>query len=118
MVTPFPDSENDEMLANQFADYFTEKIRAIRVRLEENPTYKPQETAKAFMSKFDRVTESEVAKCIRSMASKSCELDVIPTTILKQVLDTVIIPITSIINVSLENRIFASKWKQPLFILS
>ena len=24
MVTPFPDSENDEMLANQFADYFTE----------------------------------------------------------------------------------------------
>ena len=114
IVTPFPDSESDEMLANQFADYFTEKIRAIRVRLEEHPTYKPQETAKVFMSKFGRVTESEVAKCIRSMASKSCELDAIPTTILKQVLDTVIEPITSIVNVSLENGIFASKWKAPI----
>ena len=49
---------------------FTEKIRAIRVRLEEHPNYTPQETAKAFMSRFERVTESEVAKCIRSMASK------------------------------------------------
>ena len=114
IVIPFPDSESDEMLVNQFADYFTEKIRAIRVRLEEYPTYKPQETAKAFMSKFERVTGSEVAKCIRSMASKSCELDAIPTTIFKQLLNTVIDPITSIVNVSLENGILASKWKTAI----
>ena len=63
------------------------------------------------MSKFDQVTESEVARCIRSMASKSCELDAMPTTTFKQVLDTVIGPITSIVNVSLENGIFISKWK-------
>ena len=62
IVTPFPDSESDVILANQFADYFTEKIRVFRSRLEEHPMYKPQETAKAFMSKFERVTESEVAK--------------------------------------------------------
>ena len=66
------------------------------------------------MSKFDWVTESEVARCIRSMASKSCELDAIPTTTLKQVLDTVIGPITSIVNVSLEKGIFASKWKTAI----
>ena len=29
IATPFPDSESNEMLANQFADYFMEKIRAI-----------------------------------------------------------------------------------------
>ena len=114
IVTPFPDSESNEMLANQFAYYFTEKIKAIRVRLEEHPTYKPQGTAKAFMSKFQRVTESEVAKCIRSMASKSCELDAIPTTIPKQVLDTVMEPVTTIVNVSFENGIFASKWKTAI----
>ena len=45
------------------------------------------------------------------MASKSRELDAIPTTTPKQVLDTVIVPITRIVNVSLENGIFASKWK-------
>ena len=117
IITPFLDSESDEMLANQFADYFTETIRAIRVRLEEHPTYKPQETAKAFMSKFERVTESEVAKCIRSMASKLCELDAIPSTILKQVVDTVIVPITTIVNVSLENGILCQNGKLLLFIL-
>ena len=74
IVTPFLDSDSDVILANEFADYFAEKIRLIRSRLEEHPMYKPQETAKAFMSKFERVPESEVAKCIRSMASKSCEL--------------------------------------------
>ena len=113
-VTPFPDSENDVTLANEFANYFKEKIRAIRSRLEKHPMYKPHETANAFISKFEMVSESEVAECIRSMASKSCELDVIPTRILKQVLNTVIEPITRIVNVSLEKGIFASKWKTAI----
>ena len=91
-----------------------EKIGAIRVSLEEHPIYNPQETATAFMSKFDQLTENEVARCIRSMAGKSCELDAIPTTTLNQVLDTVIVPITRIVNVSLENGIFASKWKTAI----
>ena len=66
----FPDSISDELLANQFADYFMEKIRAIRDSLEGYPIYNPHETAKAFMCKFDQVTESEVARCITNMASK------------------------------------------------
>ena len=36
-VTPFPDSENDITLANEFANYFMEKIRVIRSRLGETP---------------------------------------------------------------------------------
>ena len=68
----------------------------------------------SFISKFEMVSESEVAECIRSMASKTCELDAIPTRILKQVLNTVIEPITRIVNVSLEKGIFASKWKTAI----
>ena len=113
-VTPFPDSENDVTLANEFANYFMEKIRVITSRLEKHPMYKPQETANAFISKFEMVSESEVAECIRSMASKLCELDAIPTRILKQVLNTVIVPITRIVNVSLEEGIFALKWKTAI----
>ena len=48
------------------------------------------------------------------MASKSCKLDAIPTTTLKQVLDTVIAPITRIVYVSFENGIFVSKWKTAI----
>ena len=105
VVTPFPDSESDEMLAHQFVDFFLEKIKTIRDSLGRHP----QETAKALMCKFEQVTETEVLRCIRNMASKLCELDAIPTTTLKQVLDTIIVPITRIVNVSLESEIFASK---------
>ena len=48
------------------------------------------------------------------MASKSSELDAVPTTTFKQVLDTIIAPITRIVNVSLESGIFASKWKTAI----
>ena len=100
--SPFPDTESNEMLANEFADFFMEKIKRIRDSLEVHPTYDPQATAKAFMYKVEQVTEKEVTKCIREMASKSCELDAIPTTTLKQVLDTIVAPITRIVNVLLE----------------
>ena len=90
--SPFPNSESDKMLANEFADFFMEKVKRIRDSLEVHPTYNPQATVKAFMCKFEQVTEKEVAKCIRDMASKSWELDAIPTTTLKQVLDTIITP--------------------------
>ena len=86
-----------------------EKIKRIRNSLKVHPTYNPQVTAKAFMYKFEQVTIKEVTKCIREMASKSCELDAIPTTTPKQVLDTIIAPITRIVHVSLESGIFASK---------
>ena len=114
IVTPFPDSVSDELLTNQFADYFMEIIRAIRDGLGGYPIYNQHQTANAFMCKFDQVAESEVARCIRNMASKSCELDAIQTTTLKQVLDTIIVPITKIVNVSLESGIFASKWKTAI----
>ena len=81
--SPFPDSESIKMLANVFTDFFMEKIKRIRDNLEVYPTYDPQATAKAFMCKFEKVTKKEVAKCNREMASKSCELDAIPTTTLK-----------------------------------
>ena len=107
--SPFLDSESDKMLANELADFFMEKIMTIRDSLEAYPIYDPQATAKTFMCKFEQVAKKGVTKCIREMASKSFELDTIPTTTLKQVLDTVIELITRIVNVLLESGIFALK---------
>ena len=114
LYSPFPNSESDEMLANEFADFSMEKIKRIRDSLEVHPTYHQQAIAKAFMCKFEQVTKKEVIKCIREMASKSCKLDAIPTTTLKQVLNTIIAPITRIVNMLLESGIFASKWKTAI----
>ena len=38
---PLPDNDNPEDLANEFADYFMDKIGKIRDSLADKPTYKP-----------------------------------------------------------------------------
>ena len=58
--------------------------------------------------------EDQVEKIIRSMPSKCCELDVMPPTILKQIIPSVITPITKHINESLEKGVFADKWKTAI----
>ena len=55
-----------------------------------------------------------MAKIIMGMASKSCESDWVPTTLLKEILPQVIRLITEIINTSPEFDIFASQWKVTL----
>ena len=45
------------------------------------------------------------------MASKSCEIDPIPTILLKDILPSIIKPITNIINISRQFGVFAKTWK-------
>ena len=53
-------------------------------------------------------------KIIRSMPTKSCETDAIPTMLLKQILDKVGGTITSIVNISLTEGVFAINWKTAI----
>ena len=48
------------------------------------------------------------------MPSKCCELDVMPPEIMKKIISSIITPITNLINNSLENGVFASKWKTAI----
>ena len=60
-------------------------------------------------SRFSMITEDQAEKIIRSMPSKCCELDVMPPTILKQIVPSIITPITNLINESLENGVFGKQ---------
>ena len=51
---------------------------------------------------------------VGSMASKSCELDVVPTTLFKAILPHITDTLVKIINASLEQGIFARKWKMAI----
>ena len=51
--------------------------------------------------------EDQIERIVRSISSKYCELDAMPLEILKQILPSVITPITKLVNKSLE------KGKQP-----
>ena len=116
---PLPDNDNPEDLANEFADYFMEKIGKIRDSLADKPTYKLSErTPKGIipksMSEFRLFTQDEVRSIILSMPTKSSEIDVLPTEILKKCIDEILPCLTRFINTSLKDGVFVSTWKTSI----
>ena len=57
------------------------------------------------------MTRQEVSKVISNLKSKSCELDPIPTAVLKVILPKILPLITKIVNMSLGDGIFSREWK-------
>ena len=53
----------------------------------------------------------EVKKIILSMKTKSCELDALLTKLLKDCLDDILPTITNLVNISLQDGVYASGWK-------
>ena len=64
------------------------------------------------MNYFERATEDEIKKLILSSSSKSCNLDPIPTHVLKYYLDILVTAITNIINISMDTSTFPKKIKE------
>ena len=108
---PLPKHENEENLANEFADYFIGKIEKIRQELDTNSKYTPSNDKIPILSEFTEVTQDEVQKIIMNLATKNCELDPFPTSILKEVLPALLPSITAIMNTSLKLGVFVQKWK-------
>ena len=112
---PLPDRISNHELADQFADYFINKIHLIWDSVDNDDKYCTESTSHIpTLGTFEPLTEDEVAKIKMCMASKSCESDPVWTALLKEILLHIIIPITEIINTSLEFGIFASQWKVAL----
>ena len=78
--------------------------------LNDKPRYAPTTKDVPVLTRFAPLTEDQVRKVIGSFKSKSCELDTIPTTILKM-LPTVISLVTKIVNTSLGEGCFCREWK-------
>ena len=107
---PLPDKD-PQSLAEEFVDFFLDKITTICQDLAQ---YTPYTCGAAFQSgfqQFESMTEVEVSSIIHNMSSKSCELDDIPTTLLKQILPDVIGVINKIANISLTTGAFSQSWK-------
>ena len=66
------------------------------------------------LSAFHPVTENDVRKVIETLATKSCELDEIPTTILKSCLEECLGIVTMVVNASLDQGPFVSTWKTTI----
>ena len=83
---PLLPRNTDKELANEFADFFISKIVRIRQELDKHPLYQPSMSDVPELNNFRELYEDEVLKLIMKTKSKSCELDPIPTTLLKRIL--------------------------------
>ena len=108
---PLPSHANNLDLAEDFADFFMGKIENIRENLAENQLYRPTGKMTPSLAEFRSFNLTEVRKIITDMKTKTCELDVLPTKLLKDCLEDILPTITDLVNISLSDGVFASKWK-------
>ena len=92
--TQWPKHKTDEELDEQFVDYFQDKIVKIREALSNKPRYHTTCKDVPHLIKFAPMMEDQVLNAINSLKSKSCELDMIPTHILQQMMPIVLTLIT------------------------
>ena len=123
-LSPLPVHSSAGQLANDFNDYFVEKIDKIRTHIEDTlqtiDDHEEVSTTTAVLnpdcnfSVFRKVSVDEVTKIITSSPSSSCEQDPISTKFLKANIDILATGITSIVNASLQSGNFTSNLKKAL----
>ena len=113
--SPLPNFSDCTSLSNRFGAYFQNKISKIREILDTKdcsgeqvkPSYSPPN-----LPKITPVSEDEVRKLISSSPNRSCDLDPCLTSIIKECVDLLAKPITTIINTSISQGIFPQHFKQ------
>ena len=112
---PLPEANSDSILAEEFAGFFHDKIDNMRSRFNTTVPYKPEEKCDVpLLNKFMPISARQLEKTITSMTSKTCALDIMPTARFKEVLGTILLSITHIVNKSLDQGEFYTSWKEAL----
>ena len=109
-----PTHASIKSLCNSFSSHFKDKISLIHSAFTDHTSDtinadSPQLNSK--LTSFEPATTTEVKKIIMSSPNKSCDLDPLPTILLKACLDVLIKPITDIINASLCSGLFPEDFK-------
>ena len=101
-------------LCDSFSSLFKDKISLIRSAFPDHTLSTvnvASPRANSLLVSFEPATADEVKKIIMSSPNKSCELDPLPTVLLKSCLNTLLKPITDIINASLYSGLFPDDFK-------
>ena len=112
-VNSMPDSNSDVELANDFGNFFWNKIVKIRNELDEilECFFCLKTEILNELNKFQTLSEQQVIKMMGKLQTKSCEMDLIPTHILK-IFPHVFSPVlTKFVNLSLSTGKFDDSWK-------
>ena len=114
---PLPDYTSLDTLCSSFSKFFTDKITLIRsnfVTNDHSHDFPEPPHVENTMDQFAPTTTSEVRTIILKSTNASCDLDPFPTHLLKQCIDDLIVPITTIINLSMREGVVPPDFKQAL----
>ena len=114
--TSLPDHSSEEKLAETFNNFFIEKIKNIRKYLDiTNSSYTFSENApETHMDTFEPCTEHEIEKIIKNSSNASCDLDPVPTLLVKKCLPALLPFLTHLTNLSLQSGFFPDSLKTAL----
>ena len=116
--SPLPEHTDIKTLCDDFMEFFSDKISVIRAKLDSQPHTSRAEfeepKSEIMFTHFKPVSEEKIRKLISSSPNKTCELDPIPTNILKQCLPELTTIITHIVNKSLTTGVFPDSFKEAV----
>ena len=112
---PLPDHTSIQQLAGDFGQFFIKKIEDCELDIADH-THSPVSSSfnGHYFTKFRQLTEDEVRKLIMSSKSTTCEMDPIPTSLLKEHISILLPLIIKMVNLSLQTDIFPNEWKLAL----
>jgi len=117
-----PDHDNLSSLVNSFNLFFTGKVKQIRANIGiiDHPDnvnsanhLSPEVSSTVHISTFQSIKEVDIKSIMKCSPSKSCSLDPIPTYLL-QSCETIISPLTKLINSSLNTGVVPKCFKHAL----
>ena len=101
-----------------FASFFSDKVSTLYLKLSSNPSPMPPHSNPPLppkvISSFPPASIDEIAKLFHASPNKQCDLDPIPTFLIKEVSATILPIITTIVNLSLSTGTFSMQFKQSL----
>ena len=116
-----PLHNDSQKLAEEFKDFFAEKVDSIRADIEteavnllESTTVPQSERGGAELNCFSPVTRDDVKKMIKSLSNKFCDMDPIPTFLLKSCSENLSLIILHIINLSITTSEFPDEMKKAV----
>ena len=118
---PLPPTSDTKKLADDFNQFFIEKINKIMAGLQPTETHPTDpkyiesvNESPIMLSTYKEISLEDTKRLICTAATKSCEIDPIPTALLKKHIDIVAPTVRDIINLSLISGTMPLQMKEAL----
>ena len=126
---PLPDTESPSHLANEFGQFFVDKVQKIRSEVDKlcdnysdkdsyfcniNDEQSKESSCMYVFDQFIQVSEEDLLKVISKFPNKSCGLDVFPTWLLNQHVSVLSPALVRIVNMSLSSGVFPEDLRRAI----